>query len=88
MNYTTLLIFKYFVDSAPKEEAKDFLSEIDMMKRVTKHRNVVRMFACVTKSEPYMMIMELVLSGDLKEYLLDLREIWSKQIFANKFFKE
>lgn len=77
-----------FVENAPPEEEQDFLAEIKMLKKVGKHRNVVRMLACVTKAQPYMIVMELVLSGDLKQYLLDLREMWTKRLDSNKFFKE
>lgn len=73
------------LDNIPEEEANEFLSEIAMLKRVGSHRNIVKLLACVTKSEPYMAVMELVLNGDLSEYLLNIRDKWEKKD-GNLFF--
>ncbi|XP_074031741.1 uncharacterized protein isoform X2 [Leptinotarsa decemlineata] len=68
------------------EQARiDFLMEINTLKKVGKHKNVVEMLACVTTSEPYMIIMELIRKGNLKDYLLEMRKIWEESK-KKKFF--
>ena len=51
------------------EEKIDFLSEADMMKRFD-HRNVVKLLGVCTRNEPVYTVMEFMLYGDLKTYLL------------------
>ncbi len=51
------------------EEKLDFLSEADMMKRFD-HRNIVRLLGVCTRNEPVYTVMEFMLYGDLKTYLL------------------
>ena len=52
----------------------DFLSEAEMMKRF-EHPNVVQLFGVCTKHEPVWMVMEYMLYGDLKTYLLARRHL-------------
>ncbi|XP_022918560.1 tyrosine-protein kinase receptor torso-like isoform X2 [Onthophagus taurus] len=61
------------------EEMEDFLSEIDIMKKIGRHRNIVTMLKCCTLQEPYRMIMEYVPYGDLKHYLMSMRDKWIKK---------
>merc|ERR1719158_678185 len=56
------------------EEKVDFLSEADMMKRF-EHRNIVRLLGVCTRSEPVYTVMEYMLYGDLKTYLLARRHL-------------
>lgn len=59
---------------ASVEEKLDFLSEADMMKRFN-HRNIVSLLGVCTKGEPVYMIMEFMLYGNLKTYLLSRRNL-------------
>lgn len=59
-----------------KEDAEEFLSEINMLKSIGKHKNIVQLLGCVTKTPPYMLIMELILTGNLYKYLHRLRKMW------------
>lgn len=59
-----------------------------MLQKIGVHKNVVKFLGCVTKSQPFMTIMELVANGDLKEYLLKLREMWIKNKNKRRFFPE
>lgn len=56
------------------EEKLDFLSEAEMMKRF-EHQNVVRLLGVCTRGEPVYTIMEFMLYGDLKTYLLARRHM-------------
>ncbi|XP_064211271.1 platelet-derived growth factor receptor alpha isoform X4 [Tribolium castaneum] len=68
-----------------REAADDFKSEIEIFKKIGKHPNIVSLLGCCTVEAPCMMIMELVPCGDLKKYLVELREQWfaekNKQVF-------
>lgn len=58
------------------EEKLDFLGEAEMMKRFT-HVNVVQLLGLCTHQEPIYMVMEFMLYGDLKTYLLARRHLVS-----------
>lgn len=66
----------------------DFQNEINILKKVGFHENIVMLLGCVTMAEPYMMIMEFVAGGSLKSYLLGLRQKWTRQKRPNIFFPE
>lgn len=59
---------------ASTEEKLDFLSEAEAMKRFD-HKNVVRLLGVVTSTEPVCTVMEFMLYGDLKNYLLARRHL-------------
>ncbi|KAK0054398.1 fibroblast growth factor receptor 4, partial [Biomphalaria pfeifferi] len=57
------------------EEVKaDFLAELYLMKSLSSHRNVVAMYGSCTGQDPYLMLMEFAVHGDLKSHLMNLRE--------------
>ncbi|XP_042206983.1 receptor-type guanylate cyclase gcy-1-like isoform X2 [Homarus americanus] len=55
-------------------EKLDFLSEAEMMKNF-EHENIVRLLGVCTKTEPIYTVMEFMLYGDLKVYLLARRNL-------------
>ena len=61
--------------SAKGNERKDFLSEIEMMKKVAEGQNphVVGFLGCVTIQEPLCLITEFVQYGDLLSFLRSIR---------------
>lgn len=59
---------------ATTEEKLDFLSEAEAMKRFD-HKNVVRLLGVITKSEPVCTVMEFMLFGDLKSFLVARRHL-------------
>ncbi|KAG5898979.1 Insulin-like peptide receptor, partial [Gonioctena quinquepunctata] len=56
------------------EDKLDFLSEAEAMKRFD-HKNIVKLLGVCTKEEPVYTIMEFMLYGDLKTYLLARRHL-------------
>ncbi|XP_068222552.1 uncharacterized protein [Palaemon carinicauda] len=58
------------------EEKLDFLGEAEMMKRFN-HKNIVQLLGLCTHQEPIYMVMEFMLYGDLKIYLLARRHLVS-----------
>ncbi|XP_050497912.1 platelet-derived growth factor receptor alpha [Diabrotica virgifera virgifera] len=81
--YTKVAI-KQLKEGASDEEKQDLKNEIKIMKKVGNHKHVVQLLGCVTMDQPYMMILELAPNGSLKDYLLKLREKWSKR--KSRFF--
>lgn len=71
----TYVAAKMQKDCSNHEEREDFLNEINTMKKVGYHPNVVRLLGYCS-NEPRVVIMEYIPCGDLKHYLLDLRESW------------
>lgn len=70
----TAVAVKTLKAGATTEEKLDFLSEAEAMKRFD-HRNVIRLLAVITKTEPVCTVMEFMLYGDLKNYLLARRHL-------------
>lgn len=56
------------------EEKLDFLSEAEMMKKFD-HKNIVQLVGVCTSGEPVYTVMEFMLYGDLKTYLLGRRHL-------------
>ncbi|KOC65570.1 Insulin-like peptide receptor [Habropoda laboriosa] len=56
------------------EEKLDFLSEVEVMKRF-EHKNIIRLLGVCIKNEPVLTVMEFMLYGDLKTYLLARRHL-------------
>ncbi|XP_067135632.1 uncharacterized protein [Centruroides vittatus] len=59
---------------ATVEEKLDFLSEAEMMKKFD-HKNIVQLIGVCTSGEPVYTVMEFMLYGDLKTYLLGRRHL-------------
>ncbi|CAG4969456.1 unnamed protein product [Parnassius apollo] len=70
----TAVAVKTLKAGATTEEKLDFLSEAETMKRFD-HKNIVRLLGVVTKTEPVCTVMEFMLYGDLKNYLLARRHL-------------
>ena len=53
------------------EDVEAFLSEIEMMKKVSNGNNphIVKMLGCVTLSTPAILLLEYVPHGNLRDYL-------------------
>ncbi|XP_059047400.1 uncharacterized protein LOC131842852, partial [Achroia grisella] len=70
----TAVAVKTLKAGATTEEKLDFLSEAEAMKRFD-HKNIIRLLGVVTKTEPVCTVMEFMLYGDLKNYLLARRHL-------------
>ena len=71
-----------FVDKVDEEEIEDFKMEINFMKTLGRHENVVTMLGCCTLYPPLCLIVEYVPYGDLLHYLRNLRNtVRSQNIF-------
>uniref|UniRef100_A0AC35UEQ4 Protein kinase domain-containing protein n=1 Tax=Rhabditophanes sp. KR3021 TaxID=114890 RepID=A0AC35UEQ4_9BILA len=58
---------------AEADAKKDFLNEIEIMKRIGYHEYIVGMVGCITKSSPNALLMEYCQNKDLHHYLLQMK---------------
>ncbi|KAF8371420.1 hypothetical protein PRIPAC_77849 [Pristionchus pacificus] len=58
-----------FLENADSQVERDFMSEIELMKRIGYHERLVNMLACVTSSRPILLICEYCANGDLLGFL-------------------
>ena len=74
------MLLYLLADNAVGSVKKRFLSEIEIMKKLSKGHNphVVAMKGCVTTQEPLCLITELVEFGDLLSYLRNIKNVCSK----------
>ncbi|KAL9964653.1 hypothetical protein ACROYT_G028327 [Oculina patagonica] len=64
-----LVAIKMLRENATDENRQDLLAELNMMKNLEPHQNVIQLLGCVTKTDPVMVITEYVPYGDLLGYL-------------------
>ena len=71
------------IDTATRKERSDFLTEIEMMKKISEGYNnhIVNLVGCVTIQEPLCLITEFVPHGDLLDYLRNQR----KKVYCNNY---
>jgi len=58
-----------FSDMADSDQRREFLEEIQLMKAVGSHKNIVNMLGCCTVEEPMFLLVEYIPYGDLLHYL-------------------
>jgi len=56
---------RFFLANPKADEVAEYLAEIEMLKGVGTHHNVVSFLGCCTIKPPYLMIMEYVNKGNL-----------------------
>jgi len=68
---------RFFLDGATAAEHSEFLKEIDFMKNIGVHRNIITMIACCTKANEECLVEEFAQHGDLLRFLKDKRgKVW------------
>ena len=67
-------VFVYSAEKANEDEEEDFKMEINFMKTIGRHENVVTMLGCCTLYPPLCLVVEYVPHGDLLHYLRNLRK--------------
>ncbi|XP_022786878.1 platelet-derived growth factor receptor alpha-like isoform X2 [Stylophora pistillata] len=76
---TVVVAVKVLFDAACEEGKHQFLREIELMRKIGSHKNVLSMLGYWIKSEPIMLILEYVPHGDLLQWLRDKRQYISSQ---------
>lgn len=64
---------KTLKENANEKEQQDLLSELQVMKMLEPHPNVVKLLGCCTEKDPIFVIMEFVSRGKLQSYLRNSR---------------
>ncbi|KHN71167.1 Proto-oncogene tyrosine-protein kinase receptor Ret [Toxocara canis] len=70
----TTVAIKQLKTNADESERMEFIAEMNIMKQVGRHPNIVAMYGCCTEPNHQCMVMEYVPFGDLKHYLQNLRK--------------
>ncbi|XP_012158328.1 fibroblast growth factor receptor 3 [Ceratitis capitata] len=78
MRGRTVVAVKQLKKNPTSDEVAEFLGEIEMLKGVGRHNNIVCFYGCCTIRAPYLMIMEFVGRGDLLTYLRTVRQSSTK----------
>ena len=68
-----LISILIFLERTGEEGRRQFLQEIELMKEIGTHRNVMSMLGYWVKSGPIMLILEYVPHGDLLQWLRNKR---------------
>jgi len=81
------------LDSTDKEAKDQLLEEIELMKSIGSHRNVVNMLGCWVKSDPIFLLLEYVPYGDLQHWLRKKRIqvsifIWQALKIYSYYYKQ
>ncbi|XP_078349463.1 uncharacterized protein LOC144634385 [Oculina patagonica] len=75
---------KLLCEEADDEQKKEFLKEIQLMKKVGSHRNIVNMLGCCTSVEPMYLVVEYLANGDLLNYLRKRRNQVFESVLENR----
>ncbi|XP_022804176.1 tyrosine-protein kinase receptor Tie-1-like [Stylophora pistillata] len=65
----TTVAIKMLKPNAAESDKRDFIKELEVMKRLKPHPHVIKLLGCVTESEPLLVLIEYVPFGDLLGYL-------------------
>lgn len=67
-------------DNADDRHTENFLKEINMMKDIGYHRNIVSILGCCTLRQPYCLVVEHMPHGDLLAYFRNIRQKLQEQV--------
>ncbi|KAG5666292.1 hypothetical protein PVAND_017843 [Polypedilum vanderplanki] len=70
---TSIVALKTLKENATESEKKDLISELQVMKTLEPHINVVRLLGCCTEKDPIFVIIEYVALGKLQTFLRNSR---------------
>ena len=62
------------LDGATEEQMQDFVEEIQLMKQIGYHRNILNLVACCTMTNLMFLVVEFAKNGDLLNYLRKTRQ--------------
>lgn len=70
---TTKVAVKILKQNHTGSDVKDLLDELEVMKKVCRHPNIINLLGCCTKDGPLFVIVEYARYGNLKDFLRDHR---------------
>lgn len=59
----------FYVDGHTDTEMMDLVSEMEMMKMIGKHVNIINLLGCCTQDGPLYVLVEFALHGNLRDFL-------------------
>lgn len=59
----------FFSEPVTEKSVEDFIAEIELMKKIGEHENIIQMLGCCTLTLPIGLIMEYAPHGNLLTYL-------------------
>ena len=62
------------LDGATEEQVQEFMNEIQLMKQIGYHVNILNLLACCTMTSPMFLVVEFAKNGDLLHYLRKRRQ--------------
>ncbi|XP_036384171.1 fibroblast growth factor receptor 1b [Megalops cyprinoides] len=68
-NRVTKVAVKMLKPDATEKDLSDLISEMEMMKIIGKHKNIINLLGACTKNGPLYVIVEYASKGNLREYL-------------------
>jgi len=68
-----LVAVKELHDNPTDEQRSEFLAEIELMKKIGQHPNVLSFLGCWTTTKPLLLVIEYVPHGDLRRWLISKR---------------
>lgn len=71
--YRSCVAVKTLKEKSNKTELSNFIKELEIMKSVGKHENIISLLGCCTKNGPIYAIVEYAKLGNLKNYLRSQR---------------
>ncbi|PFX14962.1 Fibroblast growth factor receptor 1-A [Stylophora pistillata] len=69
-----IVAVKMLRNGATEEQKEEFLEEMQLMKQIGYHRNVLNLLACCTKTAPMFLVVEFAKHGDLLNFLRKRRD--------------
>ena len=77
------MFFFLLAGNATDEQQSEFLAEIELMKTMGNHRNVLSFLGCWTTTKPFHLIIEYVAHGDLRQWLIRKR----RQVLLSTYYQ-
>lgn len=68
-NRVTKVAVKMLKSDATEKDLSDLISEMEMMKMIGKHKNIINLLGACTQDGPLYVIVEYASKGNLREYL-------------------
>ncbi|CAB3984345.1 fibroblast growth factor receptor 4-like isoform X1 [Paramuricea clavata] len=72
---STPVAVKFVKENESASAKKDLIAELELLKLIEPHKNVINLLGCCTRSEPLMVIVEFCAYGDLQSFLRASRGI-------------
>ncbi|XP_070550557.1 fibroblast growth factor receptor 2-like [Ptychodera flava] len=70
----TVVALKAIKDNATEDDKQKLTDELELLKTIGRHKNVLSLIGCCTKTEPTYLLLDYMALGNLQAYLRDFRK--------------